>query len=138
MSAVDTRYVEFTKVDDEKRNVFGWAYVAKDADGTVMEDTQGDFIDTDNELETPAYEFVKSSRRGFTMHFKKDIGTLIESIVFTREKMEKMGIPPGVLPELAWWAGFHVIDDETWDMVKKGKLKGFSMGGSGLREKVGA
>lgn len=129
-------YAEFTKVDEDRRNVFGWAYVAKDAQGTVLIDTQEDFIDSDFELESLGYDFVKSSRRGDTMHFRPETATLIESIVFTEEKLEKMGIPAGLLPQLGWWVGFHVTDDETWALVKKGTLAGFSMGGSGMREKV--
>lgn len=134
----ERQYVEFAKVDEDQRNVFGWGYVAIDKDGTQLIDVQDDFIDDPAELEIPAYEFVKSSRRGFTMHFRKDAGVLIESIVFTKEKQSAMGIPPGILPELAWWVGFHVTDDESWDMVKNNTLRGFSMGGSGVREHVDA
>lgn len=135
---VQPTYVEFAKIDDDRQLVFGWAYVAKDADGNVRVDTDDDFIDDDDELEKAAYEFLKSSRRGHAMHAKQDVANLVESIVFTKEKQERMGIPSGVLPELAWWVGYHVHDPETWNLVKEKKLRGFSMGGKGMREKVQA
>lgn len=123
----------FTKIDPEKKRVFGWAYVAKDGSGEVLIDKQGDFIDDPEELEAPVYAFVMDSRRGDAMHFKKNVAHLIESMVFTPEKIEKMGLT-GVIPELAWWTGWQVTDDDTWSLVKSGKFKGFSIGGVGVRE----
>lgn len=133
VSAVHSE-VEFTKVDAEHRNVFGWAYVAVDPDGIQKYDTQGDFIDSDQELERAGYDFVITSRRGDTMHIKKDTATLIESIVFTKEKAKEMGITGA--PQLGWWVGFHVHNDAVWELVKSGKLRGFSMGGRGRREEI--
>lgn len=124
------------KVDEEKRRVFGWAYIAQDQDGETLIDKQGDFIDDPEVLEKAAYEFVTESREGRTMHFKKGVGTLIESFVVTPEKMASLGVIQKSAPQLAWWIGMQVHDDETWEMVKNGTLKGFSMGGGGVREKV--
>jgi len=132
--------MEFTadliKLDTEKRRVFGWAYIAQDENGTTNIDKQGDFIDEPEVLEKAAYDFVINSRRGDAMHFKPDVARLIESVVFTPEKLEKLGIENA--PKLAWWIGMEVVDDETWDLVKSGTLKAFSIGGSGRREKVDA
>ena len=129
---------DFVKIDEEDRNVFGWAYVARDKDGKVLIDKQGDFIDEPEELAKGAYNFVVDSRRGDSMHAKKGTAVLIESIVFTPEKLEKMGIPTGTIPQNAWWTGFHVVDDQSWELVKKGTFAGFSMGGHGDQEKVDA
>lgn len=126
---------EIVKVDEAERNVFGWAYVAIDEEGKVNIDKQEDFIDDPSELENMGYGFVVDSRRGDAMHFRKGVATLIESIVFTPEKIEKMGVS-GV-PALGWWIGMHVNDDATWDLVEKGTFKGFSIGGNGTRTKAG-
>lgn len=123
------------KVDDEKRLVFGWAYVSRTPTGSVIVDKQGDFIDSDVELEKMAYDFVVDSRTGDVMHNEKRVATLVESVVFTTEKVEKMGLPPGVIPT-AWWIGMRVEDDATWDLVKKGHLKAWSIGGRGTRQHV--
>lgn len=125
---------DIVKIDTAERNVFGWAYVAVDENGRVNIDKQDDFIDIPLELEKMGYGFVVDSRRGDAMHFKKGVAHLIESIVFTPEKIEKMGITG--TPRLAWWIGMHVNDDTTWDMIEKGEFTGFSIGGKGIRTKV--
>lgn len=125
---------EVVKLDTDKRRVFGWAYIAQDENGTTNVDKQGDFIDEPEVLEKAAYDFVVNSRRGDAMHFKPEVARLIESVVFTPEKLEKLGFEK--TPKLAWWIGMEVTDDETWDLVKDGKLGAFSIGGTGKREKI--
>jgi len=130
---------DIVKVDSEKRRVFGWAYVAQDSEGRIQIDKQGDFIDDPEELEKAAYEFVVESRRGDAMHFKRGVAELIESFVFTPEKMAALGVvQKSAVPQLAWWIGMQVNDDETWELVKDETFKGFSIGGGGNREKAEA
>ena len=130
---------QISKVDDEKRQVFGWASIT-DLNGEPVVDRQNDWVDAE-ELEKAVYDYVLKSRIGGTMHERvgkskpKATSELIESIVITPEKIEKMGLPEGSLP-LGWWAGFQVRDEDTWKDVKKGKLKSFSIHGMGKRHKV--
>lgn len=126
---------EIAKFDDDRRLVFGWAYITKTPTGDVIIDKQGDFVDDDWELETAAYEFVKSEGLGDEMHLDVPVSRVVESVVFTPEKLEKMGLPPNSLPT-GWWVGFQVDDDSVWSAVKSGVYKAFSIGGSGFREKV--
>lgn len=126
---------DISKIDEDQRLVFGWAYVTHDKDGTVNIDKSGDFIDNVAEIEKSAYDFVLKSRAGDDMHTNVQTSTLVESIVFTPEKIEKMGIAAGSVP-LGWWVGFKIEDDKVWDRVKKGELKAFSIHGKGTREKV--
>lgn len=123
------------KSDDEQQIVFGWAYVTHDKDGTVNIDKSGDFVDAIEEIEKSAYDFVLNSRASDADHTNVKGGTLVESIVFTPEKIEKMGLPEGAIP-LGWWLGFKIEDDTTWQRVKKGELTSFSVHGSGVRSKV--
>lgn len=127
---------KIAKVDDDRRLVFGWAYIAKDRTGSVIIDKQGDFVDDDDELEEAAYGFLTSGGLGDEMHLEVPVSKCVESVVFTKEKLAKMGIPEGVIPELAWWVGFRVEDDDVWAGVKNGTYKDFSIGGAGIREKV--
>jgi hypothetical protein len=60
---------------------------------------------------------------------------MVESCVFTKEKMQAMGIPEGIVPE-GWWIGFYVEDDEAWEKVKDGTYQMFSIEGQGIREEV--
>ena len=127
---------EMVKADPDRRIIFGWAYVAKDKDGDQVYDHSGDFVTKAENLEDKAYDFVLKSRTGNDIHMKKDVATLIESVVVTKEKRRAMGIPDGILPDTAWWVGFKVHDDDTWDMVKSGERAMFSIGGRGVRKEV--
>jgi hypothetical protein len=124
---------DIEKVDDEKRLVFGWASIAYQADGTLVGDRQGDYLDDVDEVEKSAYSFVLESRDGGEMHVRKGVSTLVESFVSTPEKWESMGIPEGVLP-IGWWVGFKVQDDTVWKSVKEGKYRMFSVHGRGTRK----
>ena len=61
--------------------------------------------------------------------------TMVESMVFTPEKAEAMGIPQGIVPT-GWWVGFKVEDDRLWSQVKDGRYQSFSIHGSGVRTPI--
>lgn len=126
-------YAEFSKLDDDKKQVFGWAsIVAKD--GKTVVDRQRDTI-TPDDLETAAYSYVLKSRDGGEMHKRRGVATLVESFVITPEKVSKLGLPDNSLPT-GWWVGFQINDDDVWDKVKKGQYTGFSIHGIGKRSKM--
>lgn len=123
------------KADDDKREVFGWALVAVRKDGEQIVDHQKDVVDPD-ELEHAAYEYVLKFRDTGELHDAdlRKKGKLIESVVFTKEKMKAMGIPEGILPDAGWWVGFKIEDDSAWDGIKKGRYRMFSIEGTGIRQ----
>ena len=128
------------KIDADKQQVFGWAYVTHSPSGDLVIDKSGEFVDDPGELEKAAYNFVMSSRKGGAFHMRDEEGPivkshLVESMVFTREKQAQLGIPEGILP-IGWWVGFEVKDREIWKMVKDGKLTCFSIHGSGSKKAV--
>lgn len=123
------------KVDEEKRLVFGWASVIKDAQDKLLLDRQDDFIDSEDELEKAAYEYVLKSRDGGEMHIRKGVSTMIESVVLSKEKQAALGIPAGIVP-VGWWVGFKVNDSRVWGEVKKGGYVGFSVHGTGKRQQT--
>ncbi|MGM9539510.1 XkdF-like putative serine protease domain-containing protein [Anaerovibrio sp.] len=132
-STVKGRF-KIAKSIEDKRIAFGWASIAKDEAGNDLVDLSDDIIEPDT-LENAAYEFVKLYREGGEMHERGGCATLVESIVFTPEKMSAMGIPEGTLPT-GWWIGFHVTDDEVWSKVKSGEYPMFSIEGEAVREPV--
>ena len=132
-STVKGRF-KIAKSIEDKRIAFGWASIAKDEAGNDLVDLSDDIIEPDT-LENAAYEFVKLYREGGEMHERGGCATLVESIVFTPEKMSAMGIPDGTLPT-GWWIGFHVTDDEVWSKVKSGEYPMFSIEGEAVREPV--
>ena len=127
---------EISKVDVDKRQVFGWATVTH-VDGQEVVDLQDDYIPME-EIEKAAYSYVVSSRKGGDMHAREGDGPkhtadLIESVIFSPEKIEKMGLDPAVFPKMGWWLGMKVNDEEQWELVKKGERTGFSIHGKGTR-----
>lgn len=128
---------EFTKFDDAKRQAFGWASVVT-KDGSPVLDRQGDYISIED-LETAAYTYVHKSRVGGDMHRRNGdaphhVSDMIESMVFTPEKITKMGLPAG-FPE-GWWVGYQIHDEDTWQEVRKRGRTGFSIHGRGIRRDV--
>lgn len=122
------------KSDDDRRLAFGWASVAVRVDGKVIEDWQNDIIEPD-ELENAAYQYVELYREGGEMHERGGAAVLVESAVFTEEKMKVMGIPEGILP-VGWWIGFRVLDESVWDKIKDGTYSMFSIEGEAERVEV--
>lgn len=133
-SSVVKGIVAITKSDDEKMLAFGWANVSISTEGEVVEDLQDDIIEPE-ELETAAYRFVEFYREGGEMHEEKGKAVLVESVVFTKEKMEAIGIPEGALP-VGWWIGFKVLDKDVWEKVKNGEYPMFSIEGTAKRIEV--
>lgn len=130
----DETFVDIAKVDSEKHWVFGWANVSIQQDGNIPLDWQGD-ITAPSVLEKAAYNFVLKFRATGEEHKGGIAGYLIESVMFTKEKMIAMGIPVGTLPE-AWWIGFYIPDVDICEKVKNGKYKMFSIQGKAKRLKV--
>lgn len=122
------------KSDNDKHLAFGWASIAIDEDGEQLVDWQEDMIDPE-ELENAAYDFVRLYREGGEMHERGDCAILVESVVFTEEKMEAMGIPVGTIP-VGWWIGFLVTDEDVWEKVKDGTYSMFSIEGEAERVEV--
>ena len=122
------------KADEDKHLAFGWAHVAIREDGEQIQDLQGDVIDPEV-LENAAYRFVLMYREGGEMHERGDCAVLVESVMFTKEKMLAMGIPEGTVPE-GWWIGFFVTDEEVWQKVKSGEYPMFSIEGEAAKTEI--
>jgi hypothetical protein len=126
---------EISKVDTDKRQVFGWASIVE-MNGEPVVDLQGDYISID-EVEKSAYEYVHKSRKGGDMHLRDDFGEpkvgshMIESMVVTPEKKKALGLPEEM--PTGWWVGYQVNDDDLWAKVKSGERTGFSIHGRGVR-----
>lgn len=133
---VEKTSFHITKADDDKRLVFGWALVSATSDGQQIIDHQGDIVDQD-ELEEGAYEYVLNFRDAGEEHIGslRKKARMVESVVFTEEKLKAMGIPQGTVP-YGWWIGFYVDDDKTWELIKNGTYKMFSIEGKAVREPV--
>lgn len=122
----------FNDPDAEKQLVFGWANVTVDIDGEPPLDWHGDIIKSE-ELEVAAYNYVLNwGTTGIEHVWDTDCGWIVESVMFTKEKMAAMGIPEGVIPE-GWWIGFYIPDPVVYKKVKDGDFEMFSIQGYGKR-----
>lgn len=131
MFTEEEKPVQIQKFVEDEQNVFGWANVSLDTGGNHPLDWDGDQCDPE-QLEKASYKFVTKCRESGEMHAGKAKGELIESIMFTKAKMNAMGIPEGCIPE-GWWVGFHYPDKEVFNKVKSGKYKMFSIQGKAKR-----
>lgn len=131
-----TREVEFFKIDEEQHNVWGIFSVSKVGDKLVV-DSQNDVIQP-RELEKAAQNFVlKANSQMGNKHKQVQVGQLIESFVLSPEKgeflekaLKNIGADATIKPDSTiWFGGFHVEDEKTWDLIKSGEFKSFSIGG---------
>lgn len=118
-----------SKLDEERRVVWGWASVYE-KDGAEVVDSQGDII-SESDILNAAHQFVTDARVGRAMHQGDQVGEIVESVVLTRDLQKSLGID---LKQAGWLIAMHVTDDKAWDGVKSGTFKSFSIGGIGVRE----
>ena len=130
-AAVELR-AAITKSDDTQQRLFGWASIAVRKDGEALIDLQGDLIDI-TDLENAWYDYVLESGELNVMHQGPVRGYLIESMVFTPEKLAALGLPADSTP-LGAWVGYHIPDAEDYAVVKQLGYFMFSIEGSAFRE----
>ncbi len=126
--------VEIAKAKDDEQLVSGWANVSINADGSIPLDWQDDVI-APEVLEKAALNFMLNYRGSGEMHEGEAVGTVVESIVFTKEKQEAIGIPEGAVPQ-GWFITVKVHDPEVFAKVKDGTYKMFSIQGTCKRVRV--
>ena len=73
------------------------------------------------------------------MHTPAATARAVESIVFTREKQDQLGIV--VKDEdgdqiVGWWAGWFVEDDHQWQLIKTRQRVELSIGGTSFKVPV--
>jgi len=119
-----------TKVDEDRRLVFGWANISITKSGEQVTDSHEEQIDP-ADLENAAYNFVLGYRDMNADHTSPVLGQLVESIMFTPDKCEALGLAKNAVPQ-GWWVGFYVDDDVAWEKVKKGDYAMFSIEGTAI------
>ena len=131
---------EIRKVDDERGEVFGWAYTFT-KNGEPVVDHSGDVIDNPEAkaaFEKAFHDYVLDHRTGDLDHSEFGISTLIEAMVLTKEKATAMGIETD---REGAWVGYR-IDRSTeagrkaWELVKSGERPAFSIVGAGTRKEI--
>lgn len=122
------------KAREDEQLVSGWANVALDKNGEAPIDWQDDVI-APEVLEKAAINFMLDYRGSGEMHKGASKGTVVESIVFTKEKQQAIGIPEGTVPE-GWFITVKVHDPDVFAKVKDGTYRMFSIQGTAKRVKL--
>lgn len=129
-----TMTYDITKSNEERGLVSGWANVAVNKDGSIPLDWDDDVVTADV-LEKAAIDFMVNSRDSGVDHKGSTTGTVVESIVFTKEKCEALGIPENTVNE-GWFITVKLHDKEVFKKVKDGELKMFSIHGKAKAVKL--
>lgn len=122
------------KAREDAQLVSGWANVALDKNGEAPLDWQDDVI-APATLEKAAINFMMDYRGSGVMHEGESKGTVVESIVLTKEKQAAIGIPEGTVPE-GWFITVKVHDPDVFAKVKDGTYRMFSIQGTAKRVKL--
>jgi len=120
-----------TKLDKDKMLAFGWFSVISE-NGKPVVDSHGDVILEDTLLEA-AHNHVMESRAGKVMHQGRRVADLVESVVFTKDLQDALGIDLG---KIGWFGAMKVRDAKIWAKIKSGELNAFSIGGIARRTKI--
>lgn len=142
---------QIVKLVPDQHLIFGYANVSiskSTSSGTGGEqfyDLQLDSVPPD-ELEKGAYDYVLQAREADEMHKGGVKGMLVESMVFTPDKLERFATDPTtgqvnqanlmVLKQLfpcRWWVGFKV-DPAAFEKVRRGEYRMLSIAGEADRE----
>jgi len=115
--------VEFIKVEEEKRLVTGVVIEPE------VEDTYGDIISAE-EIEKAMIRFMEKGPEIRVEHdpdFKPKVA-IIENWIEREGRM----IGEQFIKAGTWLMTTKIFDDEVWQMIKDGKLNGYSFRGPGL------
>lgn len=130
--ATDPGAVTIVKINVDKQIVWGWALVSVEK-GEPVCDLQGDVVDTE-ELQSAVHTTYMKGRVGKSMHSGGQVGEVVDSIVFTKDLQDALGIDLG---REGWFVGMKITKASVWEQVKSGKLTAFSIGGTGERYPLG-
>lgn len=108
--------------------MWAWASVV-DVNGEPVVDYQGDMIDV-AELEKAADAYMTKSRDVGLMHQSFGKGRVVQSMVFTKELQDALGIDLG---KTGWLVKMAIDCPETRKMIADGTLRELSIGGVGRK-----
>lgn len=120
----DDQHVAIKKTEKEQQLVYGEVYAP------MVPDAHGDYM-RGEAIQEMAHQFLKDLRltKIDMEHDELESGAyVVESFIARNED-------PDFIPG-SWVIGVHVPDQEQWQLVKSGKLNGFSFSGMGFKKKT--
>lgn len=127
-----SQVMEITKIDQDQKIIFGKALVPDKFD------SQGDTV-TKEDIEKAAHEFLINLQKAYAELLKTGVNkTNASEIGFMHTVFKGVGgfgyiVESYIDAEGSWVLATKVTDDAVWEMIKKGEITGYSIGGCGRR-----
>jgi hypothetical protein len=124
--------VELKEIDTEKRILMGAALIPnKKIYRRNKEEEFYIYFSEDTVRRAMELFFINGNQSSATFEHKKAITgmTAVESWLIEDEKMDKSQLYGFNLPKGTWMISMKVDNDDVWNDVKEGKVKGFSIEG---------
>lgn len=131
--ALNKHEVELKKIDEEKRLLMGAALIPNKQIYRVNDKQEEYYIFfSENTVRKASELFLKRSNQNNATYEHKDKlsgMSVVESWIIEDEKHDKSAKYGFNLPVGTWMISMKVENDEVWNDVKEGKVKGFSIEG---------
>jgi len=131
--ALNKHEVELKEVDTEKRILMGAALVPnKQIYRRVKDKEFYIFFSEDTVRKASELFLMRSNQNNATLEHEKkmlDGMSVVESWIIEDEKTDKSRLYNFNLPKGTWMISMKVNNDEIWNKVKAGEVKGFSIEG---------
>jgi hypothetical protein len=131
--ALNEHKIELKEVDNEKRILMGAALVPdKQIYRRVKDKEFYIFFSEDTIRKASELFLMRSNQNNATLEHEKkmlDGMSVVESWIIEDEKKDKSNLYGFNLPKGTWMISMKVNNDEIWNKVKAGEVKGFSIEG---------
>jgi len=130
--ALSKHEVELKEVDAEKRILMGAALIPnKKIYRRNGEDEFYIYFSEDTVRKSMELFFKRGNQNNATYEHKDELNgmSVVESWLIEDEKLDKSKLYGFSLPKGTWMISMKVDNDEVWNNVKEGKVKGFSIEG---------
>lgn len=132
--ALNKHFVELKEVDDEKRILMGAALIPDKQILRLNEKTQEEyyiFFSKDTIRKASELFFKRNKQSNATYEHMKEVQgmTVVESWIIEDEKTDKSRLYNFELPVGTWMISMKVDNEDVWQKVKAGEVKGFSIEG---------
>ena len=124
--------MNITKIDEEKRIVYGKALVPDKVD------SQGDIVSKED-IEEAAHNFLINLQKAYIELLTFGVNkTNASQIGYMHRVFKGVGgfgyiVESYIDPDGAWVLATKINDETVWKMIKNGRITGYSIGGTGKR-----
>ncbi len=112
------------RYDEEEGVLYGWGSVAE------VEDDQGDVI--------PNAELVAMIHAFMVLYYAGEARLMVNHEIDVENAVLVESVPQYFGGKLRWYVGILLLDEELRKLARRGEIKGFSIGGTGVREEEDA